>query len=365
MSLTALLQELPSQHQKHLDPASPAPMRMMAAKGLAPVPPREMVLLLCGFCYDADPQLASAAREAFGRLPERILGPALDADLPSAALNILASLLHERDDLLERVVLNRKTPDHSLASLASDCSERIVELLAGNQERCLRSKEIVVGIGENPHLSTVARNRLFDFLVRAGILYEEMPEFREAYLRLGQELPEALKEDIPIEIDEVVFDASLEAADEFPSDYLEDLDESAGRERIPVLKLVATLTPGQKVALASKGNKEVRNILIRDRNKSVATAALKNPRITEREIIAAANNRSISEEVIRLIAAEKEYLSVYAVKIALVNNPKTPLGTSMRLLPFLRKHDIKHVSNSRGIPGALVNQAKRLLKERS
>ncbi len=338
-------------------------MRMMAAKGLAPVPPREMVLLLCGFCYDTDPDLVTAARDALSRLPERILAPTLGTDLPAGALQVLASLLHNREELLEQVILNRKTPDEALANLASSCSEGIVQLLAGNQERCLRSREIVGGIRANPNLGNVHRDRLFDFLVRAGILYEEMPEFRQAYLRLGQELPESLKE-ASTEADGIAFDASLDAGESFPADYLEDFDEEQNKERIPLLKLVATLTVGQKVALAANGNKEARSILIRDRNKSVATAALKNPRITEREIISAAQNRSVSEEVIRLIASNKEHLANYSVKLALVNNPKTPLATAMRLLPFLRKHDIKSISTSRGIPGALVNQAKRLIKDR-
>ena len=48
MSQQEILAVLPESQRRHVDPASPVPMRMMAAKGLAPLPPREMVLVLCG-----------------------------------------------------------------------------------------------------------------------------------------------------------------------------------------------------------------------------------------------------------------------------------------------------------------------------
>ena len=364
MSLTDILKELSPAQQKHLDPKSPAPMRTMAAKGLAPASPRDMVLLLCGFYYDSDSKFSSLATQAMMRLPEGILLPALSAELPPAALYALASLLDGRDSVLERVVVNRKTPDDALVEIAPTCSAGIVELLAEDQERCLRSKKLVDAIRRNPNLGNAQRERLFDFLVRAGgrTLFQEMPEFRDACMRLGQEVPSspAGSGESP-DLKGNTLGTLLESEEFSPSDSFAENEQG---ERTSVLKLVSTLTPGQKVALATKGNKEARKILIRDRNKAVAAAALQNPRITEQEIVAAAQSKAISEEVVRLIAENPEYIAVYSIKLALVNNPKTPLGVAMRLLPYLRQPDIKNVSTSRGIPSALVNQAKRLLKQR-
>ena len=120
----------------------------------------------------------------------------------------------------------------------------------------------------------------------------------------------------------------------------------------------------QKVALALKGNREARTILIRDSNRLVAGATIRSPRITEPEVVAAAQSRSVSDDVIRAIASSKEMLRSYGVKFALVNNPKTPVPIAMRLLTLLRSSDIKAVSKSRNVSTAVSRQAKRLLTQK-
>ena len=93
----------------------------------------------------------------------------------------------------------------------------------------------------------------------------------------------------------------------------------------------------------------------------VAVAAIKNPRITEQEVQAAARSRSVHDEVIRLIANSPEMIRSYGTKLALVQNPKTPLSIAMRLLNGIRAPDLKVISKSKGLPQTLVTQAKKLV----
>lgn len=363
MSVEALRASLPAAQQKHLDPAAPAPARMMAAKGLLPLAPREMVIVLCGLSLDGAPDIASSSSSSLGELPEKVLAAALAAGLPPAALAALAPLLVRREALCEQLLLTRETPDDAVAAVAPAVSERLAEIIAGNQERCVRSPAIVRAIRQNPHLLRSSLDRLFDFLVRSGVIDDDVPEFAEALARLSPaQMQEAaarvvLPADLADSLEEGPEDAARAAA---AAAALESKDHEA-KERVPLLKLIASLKMSQRVALAVKGNKEARSILIRDMNRVVASAAVRNPRITEQEVASAAQSRSVCDEVIRIIAGSKELSRHYGVKVALVNNPKTPLPAAMRFLTLLRESDVRAVAKSRNVSAAVANQARRLL----
>ena len=112
------------------------------------------------------------------------------------------------------------------------------------------------------------------------------------------------------------------------------------------------------------GYQYCRQVLIRDTNRVVAMSVVRSPSITDMEIIAAASNRAVCDDVIRYIANSRVHVKDYSVKLALVSNPKCPLGTSLRLLSFLHNDDLKAMSRSRNIPGALSAAAKKLLQTR-
>ena len=97
----------------------------------------------------------------------------------------------------------------------------------------------------------------------------------------------------------------------------------------------------------------------------VALAAIRSPRITDSEIVAAAGNRGVCEDVIRYIAGQRDLTADYQVKLSLVGNPKCPLALSLKFLPFLRPDDLKLLSRSKNVPGALSTGARRLMANRS
>ena len=55
---------------------------------------------------------------------------------------------------------------------------------------------------------------------------------------------------------------------------------------------------------------------------------------------------------------------MYAVKLNLVLNPKTPLSQAMGLLGHLHAHDVRKVARSKNIAAALATAAKRRTEKR-
>ena len=127
---------------------------------------------------------------------------------------------------------------------------------------------------------------------------------------------------------------------------------------------VQTMSVPEKIQLAMKGDKEARTLLIRDSNILVASSVLKSPKITESEVQQIAQSKSIDLELLKMIARSKEWLSKYKIKVALVNNPKTPLHISLTLLRTLKEKDIRLLSKNKNIPTALLNNAKQRARVR-
>jgi hypothetical protein len=82
------------------------------------------------------------------------------------------------------------------------------------------------------------------------------------------------------------------------------------------------------------------------------------------EIQRIAASTNVCDDVIRYIANSRECVKDYAVKMALVSNPKCPLGSSLRFLAYLRPDDLRNIARSKNIPGALSTSAKKLLQQR-
>ena len=77
----------------------------------------------------------------------------------------------------------------------------------------------------------------------------------------------------------------------------------------------------EEIRLATIGNAYCRSVLIRDSNRLVAMSVVRSPAITDGEIVAAAANRAVCDDVIRFIANSREHTKDYAVKQALVTIP--------------------------------------------
>jgi hypothetical protein len=123
----------------------------------------------------------------------------------------------------------------------------------------------------------------------------------------------------------------------------------------------------EKIKMALIGDKEWRTLMLKDTNNLISVSVLKNPRITEPEILTVIKSNSNNEEVLRIICRNKEWIKNYQIRKALVLNCKTPLQTSLRLLSTLTDKDVALLAKSKNIPSVISAQARKLLlnKKRS
>lgn len=116
---------------------------------------------------------------------------------------------------------------------------------------------------------------------------------------------------------------------------------------------IAGLTVAQKVALAMKGSREERTVLVRDPNKLVGVAVLSSPKLTDSEVESIARMASVSDDVLRVIAGNRAWMKRYGVVLALARNPKTPVTIAMNLLSRLAERDLRALSTDRNVAEAV------------
>jgi hypothetical protein len=138
-------------------------------------------------------------------------------------------------------------------------------------------------------------------------------------------------------------------------------DEPEGEEDRSALQRIAAMSPAQRVALAMKGNREERTILIRDPNKIVAVSVLSSPKVTDSEIESIAKMANVSDEVLRIIGNTRGWVKNYGVVAALARNPKTPVAISLNMLSRLYEKEVKALAADRNIPDALRIAARKRL----
>lgn len=152
---------------------------------------------------------------------------------------------------------------------------------------------------------------------------------------------------------------------DLPEELIQESDEPKPERLFESLyQRLISMAVSDKVRLATLGNKEARNLLIKDPNRLVVNAVLTSPKLTDDEVVAYAANKNLSKEVPNLIATRKEFLKHYAVKIALVNNPKTAVPTAVKLLQHLQEKDLRNVAKSKGISNIVVAAARRIITQK-
>jgi hypothetical protein len=160
---------------------------------------------------------------------------------------------------------------------------------------------------------------------------------------------------------------------EYQAELLQEVEEKGSmpppteeqeRKRLNMTQRVLRMSVSEKIKLATLGNREARTLLLRDSNRLVSLAAAQSPRMTEGEILGLANSKTSGAEVLRFIYENRGFLKVYALRAALVRNPKVPLPTALKFLPTLQEKDIKELSRDRNVPATVQAQAKAWLMKR-
>jgi hypothetical protein len=355
------LETLPPAVQKLV--ASPAPAKMMAAKGIAPLRPAELLLAMYQLSFDADAGVKAAAEAGAASLPDKVLLTPLGEALPPFVLHFFAERVAvSRVPAIEKILFNPATADETFVRLAGRLGERELEVIVSNEARLLRCPAIVLALFNNKNARMSSVNRAIELCARNHVRVDGIPAFDEIAKSISED-PSATD---PVAdqsfqgVMEAAADAEPVAEEGEPAAAVPDKDKN---RKSPVIDF-GKLKLHEKIRLATLGNAYCRQNLIRDANRLVSMAAIRSPLITDTEVVRAAGNRQLSEDVIRYIANQREFTKQYPVRLSLVNNPKCPLGFALRFLPTLHNDDIKTLARSKNIPSALAIAARKLSQTR-
>jgi hypothetical protein len=358
-------EDLPESIRRFADPNAPTPAKMMAAKGLVPVKGAALVTVLCQLSADDDDVVGRAATESLAGLPDAVLLPACEADdLHTAVIDALADTFRTKDPVLERLIQNPNTANSTLARIARVCSERMSELIAVNQQRLIGAPLIVEALYKNKHTRMSTADRLIELCARHGVELHGIPSFHAHVEAIqGQLIPEPTDEPLPSDLafSEVLAEELDEAAISVdPVDGNEELKDKFK----PLSFRIRDMSLSDKLRLAMVGDAAARSLLVRDPNKMVSNAAITSPTMTAAEAAAIAHSKEISISILRAIGQRKEWIRTYGIKRALVFNPKTPVGLSLKFISHMRPGDLKLLTKGRGVAGPVRAAAKQRLDKK-
>jgi hypothetical protein len=386
--------------QAILSGTAPHQARLAAASGLLPLAQIELLEVLVELRLSDDAEIAEAAKETLdSQSPEDLLIAAKDGETPPSVLDYLATLSGNSRTIHEAVILNSKTPDEVIVSLAASTSDSsLLDLIAANQQRLVRFPEIIDAILANSDRSGDAERRaretkreFFEKERGAQQIAQELRNrgnhaaaefFETADLTGGLSVEDAWLIASHIEVADAELDLTwlpterneelrTETAEERTANFkraVESERKEAGQvtpERLSLIRRIMFMNAKDRMKLGMKGDREARGILIRDTNRVVATAVINNPRITEQEVENIASMRTVADEVLRLIARNRSWARSYAIIHNLVRNPRTPVPTVIGTLPRIRTKDLKNLAQNRNVPEATRRQATRLAEARS
>lgn len=376
-SLAQIKYQVPEALSRFVGPSVAKEAKLMAARGMLPIPPRDLVQVLFALSREPDPMLSETAGASLAKMPENILKGILeDANQHTLVLDFMARRLSPDSPLHETIALNRSTHDETVEFQAALPNKRLVDIIAENQLRILRNPGIVDSLSENPYIGQAALEKIIKLVEmetrRAAKKSATGPEMEVEIeeVKEEEEIPAVTSEEEQVgAVTEDDLALSPWARMTFEGDLLKDHDVKSDEEEEEVetnlYAKVSHMKVAQKIKLALMGGKQARSLLIRDSNKIVSSAVLKSPRITESEIESLSRSRGVSDEVIRTIANSREWTRSYQIKYNLVQNPKTPLSETMRFMNFLRDKDLNDLARNRNVPSQVTTQAKRILQRKA
>ena len=341
--------KLSAQAGKYARRDAPLGARRMAARGALPLEPIELATVLFVLANDSDAEVKATARASLEALPEHVLKTVLGGEAHPALLSFLAHLHRENERHCLALALNNATDDATIAFLATLPHSRVVDIISQNQERMMRHDEIVDALGANPLTGRAVIERILSFL---GL--EERETAEEDELLDEQQAEAAVLEMLGEDMEEI---ARLLAAEE--ENGLDDAELQGN-----LYAAIQKMSVMQKIKLARVGGKDARALLIKDRNRIVSSSVLGSPKLTETEIVGFSQSRAIGDELLRIIASNREWTKNYQVKLGLVSNPKTPTPQAIKFLNYLQDRDLRSLMKSKDVPSNISAHARRILTKK-
>jgi hypothetical protein len=338
------------------DGSLPKDFILHAARGYLPLAQEELVTVLAVLTSSGDEEVRTLSRSSLGEMPNSVLAAFASNQTAGARyLDLLASATSD-PLVLEAIARNRSTPDFTVQRLAATAPPVLQDVIVTNQERILRTPGILEELLANPQLSPDVRRRAL----------ETREEFFDKQRRQQERESVLLEEELSTEGEEIISDlleraAAEDAAGAAAAETVPAVDHP---DHLPAYNRILKMTVSEKIRCAFKGGKSERAILIRDRNKIVCTAVLRNGRINESEIEGFASSRSVEDEVLRVIGMNRNWMSKYPVMLALVRNPRAPIGVVLPLVNRLTLKDLLLLSKDRNVSDVVRKTASRLSQQK-
>ena len=384
---------------------APRPAVVAAARGVLPLPQSDLLEVLVTFARSGDSELSVEASKTLQSQDPVMLESSLrSADIASSVLDYFAGQTSAPASVHEAVITNTKTPADAFIRFAQTSTNgQLLERIALNQQLLIQTPALIDAIIANPNSTSEAERRASEtkreFFEKergaqqianelraqgkeAAAEFIEQAEFAQdldgagmdpddaAFLASMIEVPDSETDDswLGLEYIEEIYEETAEQRQDIVNKILGDMrveDGEISSERVSVLNSVMKMGMKDRVKLAMKGNREARNILIRDPNRIVSQAVVQNPRITEQEMEQISSMRSIPEDVLRNIANDRQWSRSYAIVHNLARNPRTPIANVLNILTRLQLRDLKALSGNKNVSDAVRRQALRLSQART
>ncbi len=298
-----------------------------------PLSSDDRITVLFILSHDRDPEVAAAAKKAFEEYPFPLTCDALDKRLDPAVIKEIVRLRGDNDAVMIMASLNPSIDDDTLALIAETGPEDVIGLLALDRDRVLEKPFLLDAIRKNPAASPA--------LVRSLESLQSNPASSHASPARTAAAADACSGG----------DESIKG-DEVKTQFNEQ----------NLYKLIQEMGIGSKVKLALTGNKAARELLVKDANKIISVSVLKNPRITEDEVLKLSSAKGIPEDILRIIGRNKEWIKNYSIRLNMVMNAKTPLAISIKLMDQLFEKDLAKIAKSKNVPSVIASTARRKLE---
>lgn len=324
-------------------------VQILVAQGLFPLPPQELVSIQLALTQQDDEELAATARSSLESLDPKIAADVV-ADSTDIELMTFFGEVMDHPVVVEAILRNRRVTAAVMSVLATKLSPELQEIFLLRQDIIIEAPEILDRLEDNPELSSYSQRRI--------------DEYREHLVRTEIVAEEVIPEEIPVEEDDE--EASDEEVEIAIAEVLElpasgEKDETTGLTEAQIRALPVPV----RMKLARGAPRSLRGILIKDKSSMVALAVLNGNALTESEIEQIAANRSVAEEVLTMIAHNRQWSRKYNIVHALIKNPRTSVGLAVRMVPRLSTRDMRNLSRDRNVSEAVRNTAARLYRIKS
>ena len=315
----------------------------LAASGLLPVPPEDLLPVQVELARGGDAELARRAADSLMAVEPKVLAGFLERTAGEEELEFFAA--HSTHFfVLETILRRRDVPRRLLVGLGRSIPPDLQEVLILRQDAILDEPAILDSLAENPELSLYVERRIAEY--REHLLPQARPAAQQ------QPFPAVPGE----EMGDDEIELALEAVRAVPAEG--EVEEQTGltEGQIRLLPIPARLK------LTRNAPRTLRTILLRDSNPMVAVSTLYNNNLSDQEVEQTAASRSVVEEVLAGIAKRREWVSKYNVARALVANPRAPLAISMKLLTRMSVRDLRDLSRDKNVADAVRSTALRLYR---